>query len=203
MFDLFKKKKKVDLGEPIVIISGLPRSGTSMAMKMLVSAGYTPVQDGVRSADEDNPNGYFEDERVKDLERNLDKSWLKDARGHVIKIISFLLKTLPASNRYKVIFMRRHLDEVLASQAKMLDNRGEEVSTADEEMRKVYEKHLEEVKQLVIKHPTLELIEIPHRGMIDNPREQAERIAQFLGRSLDLDAMAAVVDKNLYRNRAS
>ncbi len=203
MFGLFKKQKKpVDLGAPIVIVSGLPRSGTSMAMKMLVEAGYAPVEDGVRTADKDNPKGYYEDERVKDLANHLDKSWLKEARGKVLKVISFLLKELPASNEYRVIFMRRHLDEVLASQNKMLDHRGEDNKTRDDEMRKMYEEHLQQVEELVQKHPTLTRVEIHYREMIDDPKAQAAKINEFLGGHLDVDRMTSVVDKNLYRNRA-
>jgi hypothetical protein len=203
MFGLFKKEKKqVDLGEPIIVVSGLPRSGTSMAMKMLTEAGFLPVQDGIREADPDNPKGYYEDERVKDLENNLDKSWLRDARGKVIKVISFLLKTLPAANHYKVIFMRRHLDEVLASQNKMLDRGGKANPTADQEMKQMYLEHLKEVESLVAKHPTLELLEVEHRGMIENPLGEATKINEFLGGHLDVEKMASVVDPNLYRNRA-
>ena len=202
MFGLFKKKPKVDLGEPIIVISGLPRSGTSMAMKMLDAAGVQPVQDGIRTADDDNPKGYYEDERVKDLNNNLDKSWLKDCRGKVIKIISFLLKDLPQANEYRIIFMRRHLDEVLASQGKMLNNRGEDNKTKDDEMRRIYEDHLKDIAELVRKRDTFHMLEINYRAMVDNPREEATKINEFLGSQFDVEKMASVVDKNLYRNRA-
>src|SRR5688572_10458496 len=103
-----------------------------MAMKMLEAGGLHVVSDGRRSADEDNPRGYYEDERVKDLHRPGDKSWLRATRGKVIKIISFLLKSLPADNNYKVLFMHRNLREIVASQNKMLDRRGEKNDTSDE-----------------------------------------------------------------------
>src|SRR5688572_29274329 len=92
-------------GQPIVVVSGLPRSGTSMAMKMLEAGGLVVVTDNVRTADDDNPRGYYEDERVKDLARDANRTWLRDARGKAIKIISFLLKDLPPDNNYKVLFM--------------------------------------------------------------------------------------------------
>ena len=106
---------KMKYGDPIIVVSGLPRSGTSMCMKMLEAGGVDVVQDGIRSADEDNPKGYFEHERVKDLDKGGDKSWVKNARGQAIKVISFLLPHLPSDNRYQVVFVRREYQEVLAS----------------------------------------------------------------------------------------
>ena len=117
--------RRVRYGPPIVVVSGLPRSGTSMAMKMLEAGGLSVVTDGLRAADEDNPKGYYEDERVKDLHQAADKAWLRDARGKVVKIISFLLKSLPAENNYQVLFMHRNLREIVSSQNKMLVRRGE------------------------------------------------------------------------------
>ena len=129
-------------GEPIVVVSGLPRSGTSMAMRMLEATGLTIVVDGIREADEDNPKGYFELERVKDLAQENDWEWLQEARGKAIKIISYLLKELPDDHNYKVLFMRRDLREVLASQAKMLERRGESNDSDDERMIELYENDL-------------------------------------------------------------
>lgn len=116
---------KADLGEPIVIVSGLPRSGTSMMMKMLEAGGVPIMTDAVRTADIDNPKGYYEYERVKDLEKETDKSYIREGRGKALKVISWLLKDLPDDNRYRIIFMRRDLGEVIASQNKMLKHRGE------------------------------------------------------------------------------
>src|SRR6266705_3343431 len=124
--------RRLRYGKPIVVVSGLPRSGTSMAMKMLETGGLSVVTDGLRTADEDNPKGYYEDERVKDLYREGDKVRLRDSRGEVIKIISFLLKSLPADNNYKVLFMHRSRKEIVASQNKMLARRGEKNDTPDE-----------------------------------------------------------------------
>lgn len=205
MLQLFKKRptQSLELGEPIIVVSGLPRSGTSIVMKMLVAAGFNPVQDGIRKADADNPNGYYEDERVKYLTDNLDKAWLKEARGRVIKIISFLLNELPDSNRYKIIFMQRHLDEILVSQSKMLEHRGVLHTTSDEEMRNLYQHHLKQVYTLIENRPTMSMIKIDHRAIIEAPAVQAQKINAFLGGRLDVDEMAEVVDTNLYRNRAS
>jgi len=192
----------VKYGKPVVIVSGLPRSGTSMAMKMLDAGGMSQVIDGLRTADEDNPKGYFEDERVKDLHKMQDKTWVRDARGKALKVISFLLKDLPASNRYKVIFMRRHLDEVLASQNKMLQHRGEKSDTPDDQMKKIYEEHLKQVFGLLSRQDHYEVLYLDYTGVLQDPRREAERIRSFVGLPLDVDKMAAVADKKLYRNRA-
>lgn len=189
-------------GEPIVVVSGLPRSGTSMAMKMLEAGGLKTVVDDQRTADEDNPKGYYEDERVKDLGQMADKTWLREARGKVIKVISYLLKDLPPSHNYQVIFLRRDLREVLASQTKMLDRRGETNQTSDERMLDLYEDHLWKVDRLLKRSPHLEHLDVPYKQVLDNPRGEAERIAAFLGRPLDVAKMASMVDESLYRNRS-
>ncbi len=193
--------RRIKYGDPIVVVSGLPRSGTSMTMKMLEAAGKPLVMDGIRAADEDNPKGYFEDERVKDLKREQDKQWLKESRGKVIKIISFLLPDLPEANRYKVLFMRRNLAEVLASQAKMLARRGETSETSDERMKELYEDHLRKVTHLIAHRPELETIDVPYKSVLEDPRGEAERIRRFLGEDLDVEKMVSAVDEKLYRNR--
>ena len=189
-------------GRPIVVVSGLPRSGTSMAMKMLEAGGLDIVTDNARTADEDNPKGYYEDERVLHLHKEGDKEWLSSARGKAIKIISFLLEHLPADNNYKVIFMRRHLDEVLASQSKMLERRGTEDDIADADMRETYTNHLLKVKAVLRCRDHLEWLEVDYKGALENPRREAERIREFLGFEIDVDKMTGVVDERLYRNRA-
>ena len=189
-------------GRPIVVVSGLPRSGTSMAMKMLEAGGMESMTDGIRSADEDNPKGYFELERIKDLASEEDKSYLKEARGKAVKIISYLLKELPTDNNYRVLFMRRNLQEVLASQTKMLDRRGEESETEDERMTDLFEDHLWRVNYLVRHSHHLAVLDVDYRSVLDQPLEEAERISEFLGGNLDTQSMAAVVDPDLYRNRA-
>ena len=194
---------KKDLGQPIIIVSGLPRSGTSMMMNMLTAADLEIVSDRVRTADEDNPKGYFEDERVKDLEKNENRSWLRDCRGKVIKIISFLLKDLPDDNRYKVIFMRRDLGEVMASQNKMLRRRGEPVDEAsDQKMIDLYKNHLQKTDFFLRSRPYIERVDIEYRAAVADPRAQAERVASFLELDLDVDRMVQAVDPALYRNRS-
>ncbi|MDX1630474.1 MAG: sulfotransferase family protein [Thermoanaerobaculia bacterium] len=194
--------RRARYGKPVVVVSGLPRSGTSMAMKMLEAGGVPLVMDGLRTADEDNPKGYFEDERVKELAEMEDKSWLRAARGRAIKVISYLLEELPRTNNYKVIFMHRRLQEVLTSQAKMLERRDEEDELSDEEMMKVFENHLWRVGYLFRRAPHLERLELAYHEVIADPRRAAEQMNEFLGGDLDVDRMAGVVDPSLYRNRA-
>ncbi|HNO78506.1 MAG TPA: sulfotransferase domain-containing protein [Phycisphaerae bacterium] len=187
----------------VTLVSGLPRSGTSMMMSMLQAGGMDLVVDGERTADEDNPKGYFELERIKKIKSDAD--WLLDADGKVIKAISQLLLDLPTdgSIRYKIIFMRRNIDEVLASQKKMLIRRGTyKPEISDDEMKRMFLLHLEQVTDFLQKHDVMETLYVNYNRLISDPSDRIDSINQFLGGGLDTAAMAAVVDKQLYRNRA-
>jgi hypothetical protein len=194
--------RRLRYGRPIVVVSGLPRSGTSMAMKMLQAGGLPLVTDGQRTADEDNPKGYFEYEPVMNLARNPDKSWLAGARGKGVKIISTLLRELPADYNYRVIFMRRELEEILASQAKMLARRNEVSEVADGRMMEVFENDLWRAGYLLEHGPQFRVLPLHYTKVLAQPLEQARRLAAFLGGDLDVEKMAAVADPELYRNRA-
>jgi hypothetical protein len=188
-------------GEPIVVVSGLPRSGTSMMMRMLEAGGLETWTDRERKPDLDNPKGYYELERVKDLDEPGDKSWLRDGRGRAVKVISHLLLELPDENRYRVLFMRRHLDEVLASQRAMLERRGEANPVSDAQARESYLRHLAEVKVALRRRPNFALLEIRYHEALADPRGTARAIAHFLDGRVDPDRMAAEIDAALYRNR--
>ena len=188
-------------GAPVVVVSGLPRSGTSMMMKMLGAAGLELATDEIRSADEDNPKGYFELEKVKELDKTKDKNWVAEYRGKVLKVISFLLRDLPDDSAYKVIFMRRSLDEVIASQNKMLDRRGETRGGDDEKMIGLYKTHLRKIEFLLRERKNFESLDVDYKQALERPREHAERVSRFLGMPLDVGRMAEVVDPDLYRNR--
>jgi len=190
------------LGAPIIVVSGLPRSGTSMMMKMLNAADLEIVTDEIRTADEDNPKGYFELEKVKELDKGGDKSWVAEHRGKVLKVISSLLKDLPDDCRYKVILMRRDLNEVVASQNKMLVRRGEKADGEDDDkMMALYTTHLRKLELLLRESPNFESLEIHYRQVVESPREQAQRVAEFIGRGDRVEVMADAVDRRLYRNR--
>ena len=184
----------------VTVVSGLPRSGTSMMMSMLRAGGLPLLVDGVRTADEDNPRGYYEFERVKRLPG--DTEWLDDARGKVVKVISDLLVHLPAERTYKVIFMRRQLDEVLQSQGKMLGRRGEASGPDAGEMRRIYMAHLDEIFEQLDAAAHLDTLYVSYNRLLASPEPQIARICRFLVGSLDAEKMLGAVDKALYRNRA-
>jgi len=186
--------------ETIVIVSGLPRSGTSMTMKMLEAGGMELLTDGIRAADEDNPKGYYEFEQVKRIEH--DKSWLPAARGKAVKMISALLHHLPPDYSYKVIFMQRAMPEVLASQRQMLIRRGQDPDKiSDERMADLFSKHLEQVEAWLAQQPHFETLYISYNDMLVDPELYARRIDAFLGGGLDVERMVGVVDSDLYRQR--
>lgn len=185
----------------ITIVSGLPRSGTSMMMKMVEAGGIAPLIDNIRTADVDNPKGYYEFERVKQLDKG-DTAWLPEAQGKVVKIISALLKHLPAGYQYRVIFMQRNMDEVLASQHKMLEHRQENAQEMDNaKMAALFEKHLAAIDKWLTEQPNVAVLYVHYSSMLADPPGQIERINQFLGGKLDTTKMNQVVDANLYRNR--
>jgi hypothetical protein len=186
--------------DTITIVSGLPRSGTSMMMKMLEAGGMPVLTDNIRTADEDNPKGYYEFERVKQIEE--DKEWLPVARGKVVKMIAALLRHLPSNHDYRVIFLRRNMEEILASQKKMLIRRGEVVdATSDERMADLFRKHVARVEEWLDQQPNFDVLYVHYSDVLAEPRWHAEKINAFLGHALDAEAMAGVVDPALYRQR--
>ena len=195
--------RRVRYGQPIVVVSGLPRSGTSMMMRMLAAGGVPTVVDGQRVADISNPNGYFEFEPVKGLDKDGDLSWLPGARGKAVKIISFLLTYLPESYDYRVLFMHRDLGEVLASQRKMLVERGEAEALAEEAgARQLYTAHLAQVERFLAGRDCFRSLAVQYGQAVADPAATAARVADFLERPLDRPAMVQAVDGALYRNRA-
>lgn len=204
----------------ITVVSGLPRSGTSMMMRMLEAGGISALTDRERVADGDNPHGYYEFERVKLLPD--DTGWLDDAEGRAVKVISALLQHLPPDRSYRVLFLRRRMEEVLASQAAMLRHRKAAVGRVeDEKMAALFAKHLAGVEALLGKRPEIEFRYFNYHEIVGKPRESAEAVAGFLSASgrgkgvaggetdiaaptgLDVDAMAAAVDPSLYRRRGA
>lgn len=187
--------------EAIVVVSGLPRSGTSMMMKMLDAGGIPPLTDEIREADSDNPKGYYEFERVKQLDKG-DTAWLPQAQGKAVKVISALLQHLPDDYTYYVIFMRREIAEILASQRKMLINRGEDPDSTDEEkLAELYQKHLHQVDAWLDRQPHIHVLHVSYNDFVTEPGPEVRRVDAFLPHSLDVDRMADVVDPSLYRQR--
>jgi hypothetical protein len=188
-------------GNELIIVSGLPRSGTSMMMKMLAAGGLEVVADGQREADEDNLLGYFEDERVKDLAK--DNSWITSKLGgKVLKVISMLLYNLPAGLNYRVLFLRRDIREVLASQRKMLGRRGiSETGPPDELMAAKFEEHLAKVAGWLKQRDNFKVLYVDYADVIAEPEKHAAQVREFLALELDLSAMAEAVKPSMYRNR--
>jgi hypothetical protein len=199
---ILRTYRRVRFGEPVIVVSGLPRSGTSMMMRMLEAGGVELMGDGIRIADESNPLGYFEDERVKTLENDTDRSWIRASRGKALKVICSLLRHLPVTNNYKVVFMERDLSEVIASQNKMLARAGEGAGElGEDDLRRLFENHLWKARYVVTHRSCFQPLFVAHGDVMRSPVDQARRVAAFLGRPLDVDRMAAAVDERLYRNR--
>jgi len=184
----------------IIIVSGLPRSGTSMVMNAIGVGGIEPLVDHVRKADEDNPKGYYEFEPVKKTKE--DARWLDEAAGRVVKMVYRLLYDLPGEYEYRVVFTQRDLAEVLASQNKMLERSGQSAGAVpDEKIRVLFATELEKCERWLAEQPNFKVLYIDHRDMINDGLAQAQEVNDFLDGGLDVEAMAAVVDPALYRNR--
>jgi hypothetical protein len=202
-FNLRKLFRKSGDAKTIVIVSGLPRSGTSMMMKMLESAGLAALTDNLRTADESNPKGYYEFARVMRLKAG-DFDWLAEAQGKVVKIISALLEYLPNQYQYRIIFMRRNMNEILSSQRQMLIRNGkQDDDVSDGKLAELYENHLKAIEAWLEQQPNMSTIYVSYNEILQDPLPHIDRINQFLGRNLDTKTMLKVVDQNLYRERRS
>ena len=187
--------------QTVIIVSGLPRSGTSMMMKMLAEGGLPVLTDSIRAADEDNPNGYFELEVVKQLTEGK-KDWLADADHKIVKVISALLEHLPPEHQYKILFMERQIPEILASQRKMLARRNEASTISDAEMEAQFKEHLKAIKYWLARQPNMEVMYVDYNRMMADPGAYCQKVADFVGLPLDVEKMRSVPNERLYRNRA-
>lgn len=186
--------------EPITIVSGLPRSGTSMMMQMLAAGGIPVLTDNLRRPDEDNPRGYYEFEAVKAVRE--DAAWLDEAGGKVVKMVYRLLYDLPAGHEYRVVFMRRKLEEVIASQEEMLQRHGKSGGDVDDaQLVAIYRRQLEEIDAWLQKQPNFRVLAIQYHDVLNNPEQVAEDVNRFLDGRLDVGAMLQVPDRSLYRQR--
>lgn len=184
----------------LTVVSGLPRSGTSMMMRMLEQGGLPVMIDGQRTADDDNPNGYYEFEAVKQTREN--PTWLEGSDGKVVKMVYRLLYDLPNDRTYKVLFMTRELDEVLASQRVMLQRNGVPAdAVSDEQMAAMFRSDLKKFREWQASAAHIDMIDVSYNAIQSEPMPTIRRINEFLGGGLDIDAMASVVDGSLYRNR--
>jgi predicted AlkP superfamily phosphohydrolase/phosphomutase/tetratricopeptide (TPR) repeat protein len=191
-------------GKVFTLVSGLPRSGTSLMMQMLASGGLPPKTDGERAADIDNPEGYFEWEAIKNVGR---KPQIMDEPGldrKAIKVISMLLQLMPYQHEYKIIFMTRPINEVVESQRAMIDRLNTEGAMIDTAtLIAGLTEHRESALEWLSKHPRARFIEVDYPTLISNPDESIKRVAEFLGPDLlpHPDRMGEAIRPNLYRKR--
>jgi LPS sulfotransferase NodH len=191
------------LPHAVIVVSGLPRSGTSMMMKMLEAGGVPIMTDHERTADENNPEGYYELERVKQMP-NGDVAWVSEARQKAVKVISALLKHLPPTEEYRLLFMRRAYPEILASQRKMLISRNRPVDQVDDaEMTRLFEMHLKEVDAWLESQGNIRTLQVGYNAMLREPDPLVTQVNDFLGGALDEDAMLHAINPTLYRNRST
>jgi hypothetical protein len=184
----------------VIVVSGLPRSGTSLMMKMLEAGGMELLTDNIRKPDQDNPKGYYEFERVKQLDKG-DNEWLGESQGKAVKIIATLLHFLPENYEYRVLFMRRKMSEILASQRKMLIRRGSDSGNmSDEQMGQVFEKHLQTLEEWMSEQTNILCLYVDYNKLLDNPGPTLDQINQFLNSELNVENMVKVIDPSLYRN---
>jgi len=186
----------------ITVVSGLPRSGTSMMMQILAAGGIEPLTDEVRQEDDNNPKGYYEYEKVKRL--HLDNSWMKEADNKVVKIVAPLLMNLPPQYNYKVVFMLRGMEEIIFSQQKMLGKPVESLkSSFPVALVGAFSKQLEKTDVWLKSQPNISYIYVNYSDVLANPKEQVEQINSFFDNELDEDKMLAAIDPKLYRNKSS
>jgi hypothetical protein len=184
----------------ITIVSGLPRSGTSMMMQMLTAGGIPALADNVRQADEDNPRGYYEFERVKQIDH--DSSWLDEAEGKAVKMVYRLLYDLPPDRAYRVIVMIRALDEVIASQEVMLERHGKAGDRVDKaQLAHIYRRQLNGVMSWLEAQPNFTMLSVDYHDVLRDPEQVIRQLNHFLDGRLDTAAMLQVPDWGLYRQR--
>lgn len=187
--------------EPVTIVSGMPRSGTSMMMQILAAGGAAILTDNIRQPDEDNPRGYYEFERVKQVRE--DASWLDDAGGKVVKMVYRLLSDLPRDQPYRVIFMKRQLAEVIASQDEMLQRHGKASGDAgQEQLAAIYRRQLDEAESWLANQPNFSVLYVDYHDVLNDTQRVVAEINAFLGGDLDVPAMLRVPDSSLHRQRS-
>jgi predicted AlkP superfamily phosphohydrolase/phosphomutase/predicted Zn-dependent protease len=184
----------------ILVVSGLPRSGTSLMMQMLKAGGIDPMTDGKRTADDDNPEGYWEWEEVKQLPKN--PRLIERTEGKAVKVISALLPTLPRPHRYKIIYMVRPTTQVVDSQLVMLDRQGQKARSEKQHLIEVQEAHSRQIRQGLAKSDRVELLEVSYPDLVADPGPVIEQLKTFLGERFQVsESVAVCVKPKLFRNR--
>ena len=191
-----------DQQKSIVVVSGLPRSGTSLMMQILEAAGIPILTDPTREPDPSNPNGYYELDAVKGTAR--DAAWLATAPGHAVKVIHALLPHLPNPYRYKVLLMQRDVKEVVTSQNQMLEALGDDQPPLpDGRLEAIFEQQMNETRQRLDREAHFDWIEVAHAGLFHDAERELQCVQSFLGLSGDIKTLLAAIDPALYRTRLS
>jgi hypothetical protein len=190
-----------DREKTVTVVSGLPRSGTSMMMQMLEQGGMELLTDQVRQADENNRNGYYEFEPVKGLLKTDAGAWVGQAKGKAVKVIAQLLPHLPAENHYRIIFMQRDMQEILLSQRKMLEREGKQTPDMVQ-LAESYHAQLQRIEGYVAAHQHMDVLYLCYRDILIGPENTVASISEFIGRLLDRKKAASAVDSDLYRVRS-
>ena len=184
----------------ITVVSGLPRSGTSLMMQMLEKGGMEVLTDDIRKADENNQRGYYELEKVKSLAK--DPSWIGEAEGKAVKIIAQLLFFLPRNFDYRILFMERSMDEIIGSQSKMLQNLGQTGANLDPAILiQTFQKQLDQATTFMNQTPNIEWMPVSFNAILDDPESAADKVNVFLKDALSISDVTSVVDDLLYRTR--
>ena len=183
----------------ITIVSGLPRSGTSLMMQMLAAGGMPLLTDSERQPDVDNPRGYCEWEPIRLLPKEPHR--IDAAEGKAVKIISQLLLSVPRGRSYKLIFMERPLPEGLASPDEMLKRRGSVQSVDPALLTSAFRDHMKEIIAWLEQREDIPVCRTGYRKVLSDPMSSAKIVRDFLALDLNVEAMALQVDPSLYRNR--
>ena len=181
--------------EEIIVVTGLPRSGTSLMMQILAKSNLPILSDGKRESDINNPEGYYELEAVKGIVR--DNSFLNEAKGKVVKIVAPLPTFMNKNLKYKVVFMRRDMDQILRSQEKMLEK---DQASEREKFRTIYEFHLKKTYQF-FKDNSIPFIDINYSKLIEQPEVELAILKDFCSLNCDVNDLIEVVKPELYRNK--
>jgi len=198
------KPEEEKSGRTFVLVSGLPRSGTSLMMQMLEAGGLPPMTDNVRAADIDNPRGYYEWEAIKQIAKKPELLDDAEVEGRAIKCISMLLPALPTKHQYKVIFMMRPIAEVLASQQAMTSRLGTKgAALAHDQLERGLRAHREEMRRWGKTTPDVEWLDVSYPALMRDPAPIVAQLMEFLGaeRLPNEKEMAAVIDPTLHRRK--
>lgn len=202
--------------EIITVVSGLPRSGTSLMMQILEAVNFPIFTDGVREADESNLRGYYEHEKVSSLLGSRDRAWLAGARGHALKVVAPLLSCLPgrllkvANSKeppqavyYRVIYMERDMDEVLASQDSMLDRLGRGRKTGERKQADVAKAYRQQERRarLWCAGPRVQAMAVDFATLVHQADDILPQLAKFIGAPDQLDVMRSCIDTESHRVR--